>query len=188
MQTQTNKTTLCPSAQADSPDSTIFGVITGTVDQPRVTYLKQTQPVTDELVRRSHPVTPTEIFRIASPCATKECLHFDGATCRLAKQVVEKLPGVTEELPPCPIRRDCRWWQQEGKSACLRCPQVITDNYNPSELICQIGIPEQPEADRLSLSELSELELTAIRGGTQRHSYDQLKALRSFERSGAQPA
>jgi hypothetical protein len=42
-------------------------------------------------------------------------------------RVVEKLPAVAEDLPPCSIRRNCRWWQQEGKAACQRCPQIITD-------------------------------------------------------------
>ena len=56
-------------------------------------------------------------------------------------RIVKNLPEVIEELLPCSIRRDCRWWQQEGKAACLRCPQVITDNYNPSELIREVAIP-----------------------------------------------
>ncbi|MEH2007844.1 hypothetical protein [Nostoc sp.] len=76
---------------------------------------------------------------MATACAAKVCLHFDGQDCRLAKQIAEKLPAVIQELPPCSIRRDCRWWQQEGKAACMRCPQVITDNYNPSEVAIQVS-------------------------------------------------
>lgn len=135
----TQKTTLCPSARAESVNSIVFGIISGTVAEPRVAYLKQPQPITDELIAKASPVTPTEIFRMATPCATKACLHFDGKDCRLAKQIAEKLPAVTEELPPCPIRRDCRWWQQEGKAACMRCPQVVTDIYNPSELAVTVS-------------------------------------------------
>jgi len=29
-------------------------------------------------------------------------------------------------LPACLIRATCRWYQQEGKAACHRCPQVVT--------------------------------------------------------------
>ncbi|AVH63807.1 MULTISPECIES: nitrogen fixation protein [unclassified Nostoc] len=134
-----DKTTLCPSARPESEDSVVFGIISGTVAEPHVTYLKQPIPITDELIAKASPVTPAEIFRTAAPCATKACLHFDGEDCRLAKQIAGKLTAVAEELPPCSIRRDCRWWNQEGKAACMRCPQVITDNYNPSEVTIQVS-------------------------------------------------
>jgi len=137
-----NRTTpLCPSARPEWVDSTVFGVVSGTVEEPRVAYLNQRQPVTDELMALSGSVTPTEVFRIAAPCATKSCQHFDGTDCRLVMRIVEQLPAVVEELPPCYIRRDCRWYQQEGKVACMRCPQVVTDNYNPSEQIRQVATP-----------------------------------------------
>ncbi|MCC5660980.1 nitrogen fixation protein [Nostoc sp. XA010] len=136
-----DKTTLCPSARPESVDSVVFGVVGGTVAEPRVAYLKKPQPITDELIAKASPITPAEIFRTAAPCATKGCQHFDGQDCRLAMRIVEKLPPVAEELPPCSIRRDCRWWQQEGKAACMRCPQVITDNYNASELAVKVATP-----------------------------------------------
>lgn len=135
------KTTLCPSARPESEDSVVFGIISGTVVEPRVGYLKQPLPITDELIAKASPITPAEIFRTAAPCATKGCQHFDGKDCRLAMRIVEKLPAIVEELPPCSIRRDCRWWQQEGKAACMRCPQVITDNYNASELAVKVATP-----------------------------------------------
>ena len=136
-----NKTTLCPSARPEMPDSKVFGIIGGTVDEPRLAYLKQPLPVTDEVMALSGSVTPAEVFRTAAPCAEKSCQHFDGTNCRLAMQVVEKLTTAVEQLPPCSIRSNCRWWQQEGKAACMRCPQVITDNYSPSEVIKQVAKP-----------------------------------------------
>jgi hypothetical protein len=141
MESNTTKETLCPSARPEFPESFVFGAINGTVQEPRVTYLKQQLPITDDLIAKAAPVKPTEVFRTAAPCLTKGCQHFDGANCRLVTQIVEQLPTVAEDLPPCSIRRDCRWWQQEGKSACMRCPQVITDNYNPSELMRQAVAP-----------------------------------------------
>lgn len=135
------KNTLCPSAKPELADSVVFGVLSGTVEEPSVVYLKQLQPVTDELIAQVSPVTPKEVFRTAAPCAESGCQHFDGKDCRLAMRIVDKLPVVVEELPPCSIRRDCRWWQQEGKAACMRCPQVITDNYNPSELMREVATP-----------------------------------------------
>ncbi|MEH2237029.1 nitrogen fixation protein [Nostoc sp.] len=136
-----DKPTLCPSARPESVDSVVFGVVGGTVTEPRVAYLKKPQPITDELIAKASPITPAEIFRTAAPCATKGCQHFDGQDCRLAMRIVEKFAVVAEELPPCSIRRDCRWWQQEGKAACMRCPQVITDNYNASELAVEVATP-----------------------------------------------
>lgn len=135
------QTTLCPSARPDFRDSVVFGVISGTLEEPQVAYLKQPQPITDELIAKVSPVTPAEVFRTASPCATSGCEHFNGKDCRLVMRIVEKMPAVAEELPPCSIRQDCRWWKQEGKSACIRCPQVITDNYNPSELMREVATP-----------------------------------------------
>lgn len=136
-----NKIPLCPSARPEWGESVVFGVITGTKDEPNVTYLKESQPVTEELIELAKPVTPTEVFRIAATCAESQCQHFDGADCTLAQRIVDQLPVVEENLPACAIRRDCRWWLQEGKSACYRCPQVITDNYAPTELIREVAQP-----------------------------------------------
>lgn len=139
--TTNQKTPLCPSARPEWNNPIIFGVITGTKDKPSVTYLKESQPITEELLALAQPVTPTEVFRIGGTCATEQCQHFDGANCTLAQRVVNNLPIVEDNLPACAIRRDCRWWLQEGKSACLRCPQVITDNYAPTELFREVAKP-----------------------------------------------
>lgn len=138
-----NKIPLCPSSRAEIDTGIVYGVVSGKREEPRVTYLKQPQIVTEELLAKTHPVTPTEVFRIASTCATSKCSHFDGKDCRLAQRIVNQLPNVVEELPACSIRRDCRWWNQEGKAACLRCPQVITDHYNASELMCEVAMPQK---------------------------------------------
>lgn len=136
----TDKMTLCPSARPEWQESVVFGVVSGTVEDPHVAYLKQPQPITNELIAQASPATPTEVFRTAAPCLASGCQHFDGRDCRLAQRIVEKLPAVVEELPPCSIRASCRWWQQEGKAACMRCPQIITDNYNPSEIMRNVAI------------------------------------------------
>jgi hypothetical protein len=141
MEPITVKETLCPSARPEVGKSVAFGVIGGTEEKPHVTYLKQPLPISDDLIAKAAPVTPAEVLRSAAPCASKGCQHFDGNNCRLAMQIVEQLPTVAEDLPPCSIRRDCRWWQQEGKAACMRCPQVVTDNYNASEQMRQAAAP-----------------------------------------------
>ena len=135
------ETTLCPSAPADSDKAVVFGVVEGTIESPRVAYLDKSQPVTEEIQNLAAPVKPTEMMRIAASCQEKKCLHFNGSDCRLAQRIVQQLPSVTETLPACQIRSNCRWWQQEGKSACLRCPQVVTENYYTSPLFEGVAKP-----------------------------------------------
>jgi hypothetical protein len=124
---------LCPSARPDMEGSMVFGVVGGTVEEPCVAFLDEPQRITDEILSLSEPVEPTEIFRFAAPCAGNACKFFDGSSCRLAARVARLLPEAMETLPPCRIRPSCRWWQQEGKAACLRCPQVVTNPYRASE-------------------------------------------------------
>jgi hypothetical protein len=133
------KTPLCPSSRPEYKDSLIFGVIGGSPENPEVNYLQDLQPITKKVVEQISPVTPAEVFRTASPCATNGCQHFDGTECNLATRIAEQLPIVTPQLPSCAIRDTCKWWQQEGNNVCFRCPQVITDNYDPSGLMREVS-------------------------------------------------
>jgi hypothetical protein len=136
------ETTLCPSSQPNLEDVVVFGVVEGTVEEPRIAYLEKAQALNEELQPSSSPVKATEMMRLASSCHEKGCVHFDGSDCRLAQRIVEQLPTVTETLPACQIRSSCRWWQQEGKSACLRCPQVVTENHYSSPLFERVANPK----------------------------------------------
>src|SRR5215203_6463022 len=79
----------CPSARPEMPGSLILGIIQGSVEQPRVAYLEQPQPVSEPLLALSGPVSPTEVFRFAAPCSGNACQHFDGVNCQLATRIVE---------------------------------------------------------------------------------------------------
>jgi hypothetical protein len=138
--TKSSKPLMCPSAEPAMEGSVIFGIVTGTPEQPQLVHLKETKQIPSELLALESPVKPTEIFRIAATCDSK-CLHFDGNNCRLSQRIVEGLPQVSESLPPCPIRSNCRWWSQEGKEACLRCLQIVRDNYLVSEQFYQAVDP-----------------------------------------------
>ena len=127
-----DKPLLCPSAQPDMKDARLLGVVGGTAERPELGYLNEHVPVTDQLLASAAPVRPGQVFRIAARCDEHCCAHFDGTRCRLATRIVQILPAVTEGLPACLIRPTCRWYQQEGRGACLRCPQVITETYQPS--------------------------------------------------------
>jgi hypothetical protein len=112
--------------------------------EPRVAYLAEPLAVTEQVLALAGSLAPGEIFRFAAPCAGGACRHFDGSNCRLAARIVTILPPVVDGVPPCPIRPDCRWWEQEGKAACLRCPQVITERYDPPEPIREVADPASP--------------------------------------------
>jgi len=133
---------LCPSAQPEMAGSFVFGVVVGTVDAPRAVPLAEPQPVTAELLALSAPIKPTEIFRFAAFCAGDACKHFDGARCRLVGRIVNELAPVTASLPFCRLRPHCRWWLQEGKAACMRCPQIVTEQCSPSELMSHVAYAE----------------------------------------------
>jgi hypothetical protein len=137
----TDPAPLCPSARPEMEGSILFGVVGGSVDAPRVGYLDEPLEVTPELLGLSGAIPPTEVFRFAAPCAAARCQHFDGANCRLAQRTVRLLPMAVDRLPACRLRPRCRWWLQEGKAACLRCPAIVTDNHAPTPWVRRAATP-----------------------------------------------
>jgi hypothetical protein len=134
----------CPSAQPDMSGSLLLGVVQGTAERPRLAYLAEPQEVTQELLQLAAPVQPTEVFRFAAPCAGHGCQHFDGGRCKLVKRLVEMTPDVVDDLPPCRLRPRCRWWQEAGRAACVRCPLVVTENYLPTAEMRLAADPTTP--------------------------------------------
>lgn len=132
----------CPSAQPDMAGARVFGIVTGTEDAPAVTWLEKPVPVTPELLAKTGEIEPQRVFRITATCQESLCVHFDGARCKLARRIVDILPPVVEALPPCSLRATCRWFTQEGKAACLRCPQVITHTHDPGEDVVRAATPQ----------------------------------------------
>jgi hypothetical protein len=102
-------------------------------------YLNQLVPASPEILALAAPLKPTEVFRLAATCAEQKCPHFDGIDCRLATRVVQILPTVVDALPPCIIRKDCRWHSQEGGAACMRCPKITTISYDLSEQVREVS-------------------------------------------------
>jgi len=135
--------TLCPSAPPDWEGSQVIGVAVGTADAPAVAYLSEPQPVTEALLALARPVNPTEVFRFSAPCAGTGCGHFSAeeSKCKLADKIVRWAPVVVDKLPPCTIRPDCRWWKEQGRAACMRCPQVVTDRLEAPEVLAQAADP-----------------------------------------------
>ena len=124
----------------------ILGVVQHDGPRPVVGYLNARLPATPEVLATAAPLKPTEVFRLAATCAEHKCPHFDGADCRLAMRVAKMLPPVVDSLPPCVIRKECRWYSQEGAAACVRCPQITTVTYDLSPLTREVsGLPVTEE-------------------------------------------
>jgi hypothetical protein len=136
-----DKSLLCPSGDLDMANASIFGIVVGTPEAPEVVYLDRVAPIPPELLTLDAPVKAREIFRISASCLGNNCQHFDNDKCRLIERIVDGLPSVVDLIPVCVIRSTCRWWNQEGKSACLRCPQIVRDNPMASEYLINLGEP-----------------------------------------------
>ena len=133
---------LCPSAQPGMDRARILGVVEHDGSDAVVAYLSEHVEATPDVLAMAAPLKPTEIFRLAATCAESKCPHFDGVDCRLATRVVELMDPVVEALPPCLIRKECRWYSQEGAAACRRCPAVTTVTYDLSAKVREVaGLP-----------------------------------------------
>jgi hypothetical protein len=133
---------LCPSAQPGMDNCRVLGVVQQDGPSPRIVYLNELLPATNDVLALSAPLKPTEVYRLAATCAEHKCPHFDGADCRLATRIVQILPAVVDALPPCTIRKDCRWFSQEGAAACRCCPEVTTVSYDLSPTTREVsGLP-----------------------------------------------
>jgi len=133
---------LCPSAQPGMDNCRILGVVDQEGPTPKLVYLNELLPASDDVLALSAPLKPTEVFRLSATCAEHKCPHFDGSDCQLATRIVKILPAVVDALPPCTIRKDCRWYSQEGGAACRRCPEVTTVSYDLSETAQMVsGLP-----------------------------------------------
>lgn len=131
----------CPSGQPDLPNARVFAIATGTEEKPELAWLEHSVPVTPELLAKTGAVEPQRIFRIAVACQESRCVHFDGTNCKLAQRVVGILPEFGGPLPRCSVRSSCRWFSQEGRAACQRCPFILTHNYEPTDDLTRAATP-----------------------------------------------
>jgi hypothetical protein len=133
---------LCPSAQPGMDNCKVLGVVERDGPKPLLLYLRSPVPATEAVLAMTAPLKPTEVYRLSATCAEHQCPHFDGADCQLGRRIVQRLAPAVDALPPCIIRKDCRWFSQEGSAACLRCPEITTVTYDLSpETQAVSGLP-----------------------------------------------
>ena len=117
---------ICPSAQPSMENLHVLGVVDYAQNRPRIAFVRERIPASTSMLAQAAPAAVGEVFRLSGNCEQRRCTHFDGANCLLARRIVKSLPVAGDRLPPCAIRRTCRWHAQEGKAACLRCSQIVT--------------------------------------------------------------
>ncbi|WP_299811169.1 hypothetical protein [uncultured Roseibium sp.] len=125
----------CPSSQPTSAGARVIGLVEHENGEPRIAYLNGDQPVTPELLEMAAPLEPTTVFRFGAACETSSCVHFGNGNCQLAKRILTGLEEVVDSLPPCVLRKSCRWYAQEGAAMCRRCPQIVTTSSGQDETI-----------------------------------------------------
>ena len=138
---------LCPSAQPGMHQLRLIGVIEYTEHGSRVAYLNEDVPVTADLLGQAGPALP-RVFRLAGTCEERSCAHFDGERCNLVRRIVNILPPVVDAPPVCLVRSTCRWFEQEGYDACVRCPQVVTEVAEPTDEFRRAALPDPPDCCR----------------------------------------
>jgi hypothetical protein len=136
-----NSSLQCPSARPEMPGSVVFGVIRELDGRAFVQHLAEPFAVTADILALAGEASPGEVFRFAAACATDACAHFDGANCRLAQKLVASDLDRVGAMPPCRIRAECRWFAQEGKSACLVCPLIFSENAAPAPELAHAADP-----------------------------------------------
>ena len=116
----------CPSAQPDMVGARPFGVISGRVEATRITFFKKSALEAFAWREKFSTLEATRVFRFGAQCEESRCSNFDGNHCSLGQRVKLNLPAIVDELPTCLIRPTCRWFSEQGREVCLRCPQVVT--------------------------------------------------------------
>jgi hypothetical protein len=136
-----DKPLMCPSAQPGMADVRVLGVISREGEAPRLDYLNEVVEATPEVLEAAAPAAVSQVFRLAARCEETKCSHFDGTHCQLAVRIARLLPEADEKLPACVIRPECRWFRQEGRAACLRCPQILTGNSEADARLQEVAGP-----------------------------------------------
>ena len=116
----------CPSAPHDLPGAKVFGVVLGDETAPQVAYLAKQTVLDPGLDLAGQGVDPGHAFRFTGACAQSGCGQWSQGGCRLGRDIAARMKPVVDAAPACTIRATCRWFAENGVSACLRCPQVTT--------------------------------------------------------------
>ncbi|HYM21524.1 MAG TPA: hypothetical protein VEW28_11055 [Candidatus Kapabacteria bacterium] len=122
----TAETILCPSSRA-KPGAKLLGI---RQDNGTVEILPTVVQIDLQFVESiSEYVKPEQHFRFANSCIEGSCAQWTGSRCGVADRALEFLDtvAVSDTLPECSIRPQCRWFVQSGADACKICPYILTE-------------------------------------------------------------
>jgi hypothetical protein len=115
----------CPSSVA-KPGAELFGIQN---KSGRIEYLDESVVVDKTFVETARQGrVPEERFRFASNCNKNGCAHWAGEVtgCGLVGKIVEVMNRKAEAtLVACAIRDRCRWFHQQGATACANCDEIV---------------------------------------------------------------
>lgn len=140
----------CPSAPHQHPEAKLLGVVLEDGGETQVAYVEKDTDVPGDFDPHSLGVDPGHALRFSAPCANSGCGQWREGGCGLGKAILEQLQPVVDVAPACTLRATCRWFAENGKASCLRCPQVTTRRLKGEEIVVPrtpIG-PRAPSRDR----------------------------------------
>ena len=111
---------LCPSASITEKSAHILGILTKNLE---IHYVKDSIPVNNELkdILKKQP-NLEGYFRFTAKC--RHCKQWQNNRCNVA-YFANKIADSTESIPHCRIKKNCRWFIQEGVSVCRSCKFIV---------------------------------------------------------------
>jgi hypothetical protein len=117
---------LCPSARLKE-GAILVGIVNA---EGQVTFLPDRLVVNRGFIDNAQQGrSPEKRFRFADTCVKSACRQWSEDRCGVVEQVLGVVSSdqLSEDLPDCSIRSQCRWYLQRKADACWSCSFVITD-------------------------------------------------------------
>ncbi len=118
---------LCPSACC-KPGADLLGIVLGS---GMVSLLPVPLKINDAFVEiAKQGRRPEKRFRFAAPCLECGCQQWNEGRCGVIDRCsaeIDSQKNLTLDIPKCSIRSQCRWFRQNGVTACRVCQEVVTD-------------------------------------------------------------
>ncbi|WP_294315422.1 hypothetical protein [uncultured Chryseobacterium sp.] len=131
MEAETNSTQKkCPS-YIGKAGAQLFGVVNKDGKVQFITPLT----ITEDFIAQNTNLE--QRFRFTGKCIEKGCAQWNDQDlkCSLSGKVCNLAVPEHTELSFCPIRRQCRWFFQDGNKACFSCNEITR---NMEELLLNI--------------------------------------------------
>jgi hypothetical protein len=124
----------CPSSSIQL-DANLLGAVN---EDGSVGFFSNPVKVDEEMIASLQKINDPETkFRFSNTCIEKGCNQWKNGACSIIKNVMQNNMELelVANLPNCSIRPTCRWYAQEGSSACSFCPHIITNMMEKEALI-----------------------------------------------------